>query len=244
MVWDFAEAGLFSGAAGDFKVSLNSLLKALDRLPAKGVGVVTQANALNVDIPAGMVVCTDPPYYDNIGYADLADFFYVWLRQALGGIYADETGTMLTPKAEELIASVYRFDGSRVKADEHFERGFVETFTRIRESQTTDVPVTIFYAFKQSEQDDEGIASTGWETMLNGLMEAGLTVTATWPMRTELSNRMVGAGANALASSIVLACRPRSISAEAVSRRAFIGTLEERTAPRSEGPSAGQCCAG
>ena len=226
MVWDFAEAGLFSGAAGDFAVSLNSLLKALDRLPAKGVGVVTQANALTVEIPAGTVVCTDPPYYDNIGYADLADFFYVWLRQALGGIYPEETGTMLTPKGEELIASVYRFEGSRARADEHFERGFVETFKRIRESQTTDVPVTIFYAFKQSEQDDEGIASTGWETMLNGLLEAGLTVTATWPMRTELSNRMVGAGTNALASSIVLACRPRSVSAEAVSRRIFIGALK------------------
>ena len=135
---------------------------------------------------------------------------------------------MLTPKADELVATPYRFGGSKAKAEEHFERGFVRTFTRIREHHAPDIPLTIFYACKQAESDTEGTASTGWETMLNGLMEAGLMVTATWPMRTELSNRMVGRDTNALASSVVLACRPRPEHAEATTRRGFLAALKDR----------------
>jgi len=133
---------------------------------------------------------------------------------------------MLTPKSEELVATPYRFGGSKKKAEEHFERGFVRTFTRIREHQATNIPVTVFYAFKQAESDDSGTASTGWETMLNGLIEAGLMVTATWPMRTEMGNRMIGSGTNALASSIVLACRPQPTTAETTNLRGLIAALK------------------
>jgi putative DNA methylase len=133
---------------------------------------------------------------------------------------------VLTPKAEELVATPYRFGGSKQRAEEHFEKGFVRTFTRVRERQAVDVPTAIFYAFKQSESDDEGVASTGWETMLNSLIEAGLTIAATWPMRTERSGRSIGIGTNALASSVVLACRPREAAAGATTRRAFISALK------------------
>jgi putative DNA methylase len=173
-----------------------------------------------------MVVSTDPPYYDNIGYADLSDFFYVWLRRSLREIYTDVTATMLTPKTEELVATPYRFGGSKKKAEEHFERGFIHAFTRIREQHAPGMPITVFYAFKQAESDDKGTASTGWEKMLKGLIEAGLMVTATWPMRTERAGRSIGLGTNALASSIVLACRPRPHSAEATNRRGFLTSLE------------------
>lgn len=224
MVWDFAENYPLGDAAGGLTVSLRGIAKALDRLPAQQRGEVCQADASTVRID-DVVVSTDPPYYDNIGYADLSDFFYVWLRRSLGVAYPDLLSTMLTPKAEELVATPYRFGGSKAKAEEHFERGFVQTFTRIRQGHSVDVPITVFYAFKQTESDDSGTASTGWETMLNGLIEAGLSVTATWPMRTELGNRMLGSGTNALASSIVLACRPRPDSAEATNRRGFIASL-------------------
>lgn len=225
MTWDFAEGNPFSQSSGNFVDNIGFVAKVVDRLPASKSAVVRQANA-EMAIESSGVVSTDPPYYDNIGYADLADFFYVWLRRSLGSIYPDVTGTMLTPKTEELVATPYRFGGSKAKAEEHFERGFVRAFTRIREKQADGIPITVFYAFKQAESDDAGTASTGWETMLNGLIEAGLMVTATWPMRTELGNRMLGSGTNALASSIVLACRPRPDGAEATTRRGFIAALK------------------
>jgi len=226
MTWDFAEANPLSGSGGSLESGIKWLLPALERLGDGKSGVVRQQDAQRINM-TGAAVSTDPPYYDNIGYADLSDFFYVWLRRSLGGIYPDVTATMLTPKSEELVATPYRFGGSKVKADEHFERGFVRTFTRIREHQADGIPITVFYAFKQAESDEAGTASTGWETMLNGLIEAGLTVTATWPIRTELSNRMIGRGTNALASSIVLVCRPCSRHAEATTRRGFIAALKD-----------------
>jgi putative DNA methylase len=173
-----------------------------------------------------VVISTDPPYYDNIGYSDLSDFFYVWLRRSLQSVYPDLFRTLLTPKAEELVATPYRFEGSKEKAEQHFEEGFVRVFATARDRQVPGVPLTLFYAFKQSETDssDGAMASTGWETMLAGLLSAGLMVTATWPMRTELANK-VGAKANMLASSIVLACRPRSESAGITDRRGFLEAL-------------------
>lgn len=225
MSWDFAEANPLSGSGGSFESGFKWLIPALEGLGRGVPGVVNQADAQQITLPR-VVVSTDPPYYDNIGYADLSDFFYIWLRRSLGSIYPDITGTMLTPKTEELVATPYRFGGSKRKAEEHFERGFVRTFKRIREQHDPNVPITVFYAFKQAESDKTGTASTGWETMLNGLMEAGLMITATWPMRTELSNRMIGKGTNALASSIVLACRPRPVLAEATNRRGFIAALK------------------
>jgi putative DNA methylase len=227
MVWDFAEGNILVTGPSSPLAGVGWIAKVLQRLPADPLGVVRQQDAATSRLDPGVVVATDPPYYDNIGYADLSDFFYIWLRRSLGSMYPDVTGTMLTPKAEELVATPYRFGGSKAKAEEHFERGFVRTFTRIREKQAEGIPITMFYAFKQAESDDAGTASTGWETMLNGLIEAGLMVTATWPMRTELSNRMIGSGTNALASSIVLACRPRPGGAEATTRRGFIAALKD-----------------
>lgn len=226
MVWDFAEGGMFSGAAGDFGTSLGNLAAVAARTPATARGTeVAQRSATERGF-SGLVVSTDPPYYDNIGYADLADFFYVWLRRSLRPVYPSLLGTMLTPKADELVATPYRFEGDKERAKQFFEDGFVETFTHAREQQLPDVPMTIFYAFKQSETDvDDGIASTGWETLLQGLLTAGLTVTGTWPMRTELGNRVLAAGANALASSVVLVCRPRETTAGVTDRAGFMSAL-------------------
>lgn len=225
MMWDYAEAGAFSGAAGDFGVSLRSLLRVLETSRLKGRPQVIQRDARDA-AEKSVVVSTDPPYYDNVPYADLADFFYVWLRRSLRDVYPDLLGTVLTPKQEELVADPFRYGGRR-EAERHFEEGFVRTFAAIRSRHPDDVPMTVFYAFKQAENDgdDEGIASTGWETMLAGLLSAGFMVTATWPMRTELGNRMRNMASNALASSIVLACRPRPENAATVDRRTFVAAL-------------------
>jgi putative DNA methylase len=226
MVWDYVEVNPLSSAVGNFTNHVEWVSAGVLGTGWQPAGSARQSSA-DVAIMAGSVVTTDPPYYDNIGYSDLSDFFYVWLRRSLRDVHPDLLSTLLTPKADELIASPYRFEGSKARAEEHFETGFVRTFQRIRESHPLDVPITVFYAFKQAESDDAGTASTGWETMLNGLIEAGLTVTATWPMRTERSARSIGIGTNALASSIVLACRPREATAEATTRRGFLQALKD-----------------
>ncbi len=225
MAWDFVEVSPFGHAAGDLGISISTAARVIENFSARTPGRAVQGDATEV-IVAGAAVSTDPPYYDNIGYADLSDFFYVWLRRSLTYFFPAETATLLTPKSPELVATPYRFGGSKAKAEKHFEDGFIETFTRIREQHAPGLPLTIFYAFKQSESDASGTASTGWETMLNGLMQAGLMVTATWPMRTERGGRMIEVGTNALASSIVLACRPRPDTAEAVNRRQFLLALQ------------------
>jgi len=183
------------------------------------------------------MVCTDPPYYDNIGYADLSDFFYIWLRKALVRVYPSLFATLLTPKTQELIATPYRHGGSRDSAKMFFEKGFGNAFEKIRASTESQYPITVFYAFKQSESDEgdegdndevpngESIASTGWETMLEGLVKARFCITGTWPMRTEGDNRQVGLGTNALASSIVLVCRPRPAEAPLATRKQFMSDL-------------------
>ncbi|MHB1511526.1 MAG: DUF1156 domain-containing protein [Acidimicrobiales bacterium] len=225
MLWDFAEGGLFSGAAGDFGVSLGSIASTLEDLPAHGCGIVEQRDATAPQPDASVVASTDPPYYDNVGYADLSDFFYVWLRRSLAPVYPDLFSTMLTPKAAELVANPFRSDGDKVKADQRFEEGFERAFANLRKAVDPAYPLTVFYAFKQSEHDESGVASTGWETMLAGLLRSGFAVTATWPMRTELGNRMRNQASNALASSIVLACRPRSETAGITDRRGFLAAL-------------------
>lgn len=226
MVWDYAETSPFSGAAGDFMVSVENLSKALEKLPQGFPGKVSQLNAEDLELEDNELVSTDPPYYDNIVYADLADFFYIWLRKSLNSIFPSETATMLTPKAEELVAIKYRFEGNQARANQKFQQGFIEVFSRIRQSGRQDLPTTVFYAFKQAEDNEQGTSSTGWETMLTGIIEAGFSITATWPIRTELANRMIGSGTNALASSIVLSCRPRMESAETVNRRTFLAALK------------------
>ena len=225
MTWDFAESNVFGPSSGTLDIMVTAVGKALDFLPAEQTtGHADQADATTRTYDK-YVINTDPPYYDNIGYADLSDFFYVWLRRSLGGIYSEVMSTILTPKEPELIASSYRH-GSREKAEDHFERGFVKTFTHMRAGHHADYPLVVYYAFKQSETDDEsGIASTGWETMLNGLIQTGWSVTGTWPVRTERTGRSIGIGTNALASSVVLTCRPRHATAGSTDRRGFLRAL-------------------
>jgi putative DNA methylase len=231
MAWDFVEVYPFSESAGDLGISVDSAARAILGLPV-GRGRVDNVDAQTRSYE-GLVVATDPPYYDNIGYADLSDFFYVWLRRALRASHSAFLGTMLTPKSAELIASPYRFDGSKERADLHFETGFRAVFRRAAQEGRADTPITIFYAFKQSESDDDGadttlVASTGWEKFLQGLVDNGLVVTGTWPMRTEREARSVGIGTNALASSIVLVCRSRPIAAGVTDRRGFLQSLKLR----------------
>lgn len=231
MVWDFAEANPFSESTANWISCTDWVWKTVDRSPGFSCGSVNQINATDIIAsPIGKIISTDPPYYDNIGYADLSDFFYVWLRRSLQSIYPDLFSTVLTPKTSELIASQYRHDGSKAKAMEFFEQGLGTAFTRMHETHDPSFPMTVYYAFKQAESDESSggsISSTGWETMLSGLIQAGFMIIGTWPMRTELGNRMVGMGTNALASSIVLVCRPRPDDAKTVTRREFLSALKK-----------------
>ncbi len=227
MTWDFAEANPFANSTGSIRRSIESVARCIELLPASVPGHAVQADSSHIDQKSlSCVVATDPPYYDNIGYADLSDFFYVWMRPTLGVVWPDELGTMLTPKASELIASPYRHGGKQA-AQEHFETGLADAFIEINRVQDSNYPMTTFYAFKQSETDDEGTrGSTGWETMLEGLLSAGFAITGTWPIRSERGGRMISIGTNALASSIVLVCRPRPQSATITDRQGFVRALQ------------------
>jgi len=188
-------------------------------------GFAQQADAQTQTISAAKVVSTDPPYYDNIGYADLSDFFYVWLRKSLRSVFPDLYATVAVPKAEELVATPYRH-GGKAEAETFFLNGMTHAMHNLAVQAHPAFPVTIYYAFKQSDtQDDGGTHSTGWVTFLEAVLRAGFALTGTWPMRTELGNRMIGAGTNALASSIVLVCRQRAADAPTISRREFIREL-------------------
>ena len=225
MAWDFAEANVLGGSSGSFAEDVQWVTKALDRVPLSGsAGVVSQEDAARRDY-GDSVISTDPPYYDNIGYSDLSDFFYVWLRRSLRSVHPDLLSTMLVPKAEELVANPYRHDGKE-GAQEFFEDGFRSVFAHARTTAQTDYPITVWYAFKQSDSDADGQASTGWETLLEGMIRSGWEITSTWPNRSELSNRMIASGTNALASSIVLSLRPRAEDAPTTDRRGFIAALE------------------
>lgn len=225
MLWDFAENNVFAEAAGDYGVSLSNMVKALLQLPSSNPGYSAQADAQSQKISNGKVVSTDPPYYDNIGYADLSDFFYVWLRRSLRSIYPGLYATLAVPKVEELVATPARH-GGKEKAEAFFLAGMTHAMHNVAEQAHLAFPVSIFYAFKQSEtQADTGTSSTGWETFLQAVLDAGFALTGTWPMRTELGNRMRGSESNALASSIVLVCRQRAKNAETTSRREFIREL-------------------
>jgi putative DNA methylase len=232
MTWDFGEANFFADSAGSLNENFAWIAKVIERLPNScTIGSAAQLDAATRKF-SGFVVTTDPPYYDNIGYADLSDFFYIWLRRSLRDTYPQLFGTVLTPKTGELIATPYRFGGDKRQAEDHFESGFESVFAHAALQADPDTPMIVFYAFKQSEVDDNdpevasSTASTGWEKMLEGLLRANLQVTATWPMRTELGNRMLSSGTNALASSVVLVCRPRSDGAGVTDRRGFIQDLK------------------
>ena len=226
MVWDYAESSIFSGAAGDLVTSLGSMCRVLDQLGTGPRGISTHADAQNQPLSTGKTISTDPPYYDNIGYADLSDFFYVWLRRSLKPVFPELFATLAVPKAEELVATPYRH-GSKEKAETFFLNGMTEAMHRLARQAHPAFPVTIYYAFKQSESDGgNGTTSTGWDTFLAAVIEAGFAISGTWPMRTELGNRMLGSGTNALASSIVLVCRKREASAPIATRREFLSALK------------------
>lgn len=224
MVWDFGEANPFGGAAGDPGEDYAWVSKVLDYLVVGSMGEVRQADAAARSLD-NFVISTDPPYYDNIGYSDLSDFFYVWLRRSLRSIYPELLSTMQVPKAEELVANPYRH-GGKEEAKNFFEDGFRAVFARARKSASRDYPITVWYAFKQSDSDETGDASTGWETLLEGMIRSGWEITSTWPNRSEMGNRMMATGMNALASSIVLSLRPRGEDAPTTDRRGFIAALE------------------
>lgn len=228
MIWDFAENNLFGEAAGDFQTSLRSIVRVLDRQTLNNLPVsqAVQADAASQAISSGKVISSDPPYYDNIGYADLSDFFYVWLRRSLRSIYPQLFGTMAVPKAEELVATPYRH-GSKEKAETFFMDGMTCAIHNLAEQAHPAFPVTIYYAFKQSETKGGSTTSTGWVTFLEAVIQAGFSIDGTWPMRTEMGNRMIGAGTNALASSIVLVCRKRLRNADTITRRQFQRELRE-----------------
>ena len=223
MIWDFAEQNPFAHSAGDLGVSAEANARVIENLPSTArPGIAKQHDARTAI--TSEVVSTDPPYYDNVGYADLSDFFYVWLRRSIGDIYPAILGTLLTPKSDELIANPFRHNN----ADKFFEGRFADVFRSICERTPFGFPTTVFYAFKQAETDDDGgHASTGWETLLEGMISSGWAVTGTWPIRTELSNRMRGIESNALASSVVLACRPRPATATFTDRRGLINALRD-----------------
>jgi putative DNA methylase len=226
MVWDFVEGNPFSPSSGNFADAVGWIVKVIElSLNTVAKGEASQQNATQQELSRNAVVSTDPPYYDNIGYADLSDYFYVWLRRSLRGTFSTLFGTLAVPKSEELIAAAYRH-GGKEQAEAFFLSGMTTAMERLSSQAHPAFPVTIYYAFKQSETVGEGgTTSTGWETFLDAVLRAGFAITGTWPMRTELTNRMVGAGTNALASSIVLVCRRRSTSAASVSRRDFIREL-------------------
>ena len=226
MVWDFAEANPFADAGGSFQIALDKGTKVVGAFPAKGAGLSSQLDAATQIVSSGKLVSTDPPYYDNIGYADLSDFFYIWLRRSLRLIYPEIFATLTVPKAEELIATPYRH-GSKEKAEEFFLDGMTQAMHRLAEQVHPGFPVTIYYAFKQSEtKGDTGTVSTGWETFLAAVIQSGLSITGTWPMRTEGAGRIVAKGTNALASSIVLVCRKYPKDAPIATRREFVTRLK------------------
>ena len=226
MTWDFAEGNVFSLSTGNFSSLLEWVEKYLLQAPAVPSGYSIQQDASTQSISEAKVVSSDPPYYDNIGYADLSDFFYVWLRRSLKPIFSDLFSTLAVPKAEELVATPYRH-GSKEKAESFFLDGMTQAMRRLAELAHSAFPVTIYYAFKQAETESvEGTSSTGWETFLDAVIRAGFGISGTWPMRTELGNRMISSGTNALASSIVLVCRKRPADAPTATRREFVGALK------------------
>ncbi|HAU5791340.1 TPA: DUF1156 domain-containing protein [Citrobacter freundii] len=225
MTWDFAEANFIGGSAGSYENALDQGIRVLSEyLPAYGRGIVSQSDAQTQNISRDKVISSDPPYYDNIGYADLSDFFYVWLRKSLRPIFPGLYATIAVPKAEELVATPYRHGGKN-GAEAFFLDGMRKAIHQLAEQAHPAFPVTIYYAFKQSETKADGTSSAGWETFLQAVIDAGFAINGTWPMRTEMGNRMIGSGTNALASSVVLVCNKRAANADSISRRQFIREL-------------------
>lgn len=243
MVWDYADVNPFSNSTGNFGDAIEWVVEVVESNFLNYFGNIVTNTAIQQDATlvrstSARMISTDPPYYDNIGYADLSDFFYVWMRRSLRDIFPDIFGTLLVPKEPELVATPYRFGGDKDAADQHFEKGLEQAFSSIRHMVHLHYPLTVYYAFKQSESesDDESengrvVSNTGWEKMLEGVTRSGFTIDGTWPMRTERGGRTNSLEANALASSIVLVCRPRPDDAPVASRREFLAALRRELPP-------------
>lgn len=226
MTWDYAESNVFCQSSGSFHNLFERMIKGFTALGQGVPGLACQADAAQQDISLNKVVSTDPPYYDNIGYADLSDFFYVWMRRSLRSVYPELFSTMAVPKVEELVATPYRH-GSKESAETFFIDGMTRAIYNLADQAHPAFPVTIYYAFKQAETKEGGTTSTGWVTFLEAVIEAGFSIDGTWPVRTEKEGRVIGNGTNALASSIVLVCRKRLPNADTISRRDFQRQLRE-----------------
>ena len=228
MTWDYAELNMLLGGTDSFLGAVQWTAESIDGVtagcdPLFGAG--TQTDAAHQTLSTNRVVSTDPPYYDNIGYADLSDFFYVWLRRTVRSVYPDLFSTLAVPKAEELVATPHRH-GNKEKAESFFLTGMTDAMRRLAEQTHPGFPVSIYCAFKQPEKKGATeTTSTGWETFLAAVIHAGFSVTGTWPMRTEQEYRTVWLGTNALASSIVLVCRQRPATAPIATRREFVAAL-------------------
>ncbi len=244
MIWDFAEANTFGDSVGAWSTCCNYVADCIEVFGGtESASYVKQENAAeSVDTGQSVLVSTDPPYYDNIGYAVLSDFFYIWLRRTIGDLHKPLFDTVLVPKMPELTASPELFGGDKDKAKEHFESGFRQTFLKLRERLDARYPLTVYYAFKQSDEgtggeedngeNNDGVdLTTGWETLLEALISSGFTITATWPVRASQKWRMRSMGSNALASYIVLACRPRLADAQRVGRNTFVAELKRELPP-------------
>jgi putative DNA methylase len=249
MVWDYAEAKLLGNKAICWHNAVDLTVNAIKSIPISNFkgGYSSQTDAAEADCSThGLLVSTDPPYYDNIPYSDLSDFFYVWLRRTIKEQYPSLFSTVLTPKNPELVASSIRYDGNLIAAKEHFEFGFRKTFTSLREKIDSRFPLTVYYAFKQEDESSENVGenskydgnsydnvdlTTGWETLLKALLGSGFQITATWPVSASQAWRMRTMGSNALASYIVLACRVRPNSAPQCTRRDFINILKREMKP-------------
>ncbi|MDR1967735.1 MAG: DUF1156 domain-containing protein [Burkholderiaceae bacterium] len=248
MVWDFAESNPFADAGGSLGSAIDKGAMTVRDFPKTGAGQAEQADAQTQRLSYRKLISTDPPYYDNIGYADLSDFFYVWLRRSLKSIYPSLFATLAVPKAEELVATPYRH-GGKEQAEKFFLDGMTQALHNLAQHAHSAFPVTIYYAFKQSETKNEsGTSSTGWETFLEAVLKAGFSLSGTWPVRTEGAGRMIASGTNALASSIVLVCRQRAADAPTISRREFLRELNatlpealaEMTGSAGVSPASGQ----
>jgi len=227
MVWDYAEANPFSNSGGNFLTAIEKGSKAIEYAPAIGAGVVHQSDAATQTISNNKVISTDPPYYDNISYADLSDYFYIWLRRSLKPLFPKLFSTIAVPKSEELIASSHRH-GSKAQAEQFFLDGMTDAMSQVSSQSHPAFPVSIYYAFKQSETREGSTSSTGWETFLEAVLNAGFSIDGTWPMRTEGAGRLIAKGTNALASSVVLVCNKKVTSGEVISRRQFQRELREK----------------
>jgi putative DNA methylase len=226
MLWDFAEPNFLAKATGSVDAAVFYSYDPLNWMQPTVLGSTRQEDAATQLTSLSKVVSTDPPYYDNIGYADLSDFFYVWLRRSLKSVFPDLFATLAVPKAEELVATPYRH-GSKEKAEVFFLDGMTHAMHRLAEQAHPGFPVTIYYAFKQSESDGgDGMTNTGWDTFLAAVIEAGFAISGTWPIRTEMKTRQIAMGTNALASSIILVCRQRPANAPTATRRDFVTALK------------------